>query len=261
MSVGRAFVVGIVGPVAAGQDGGEGAMARVVTIDGPAGAGKSTVARRLADRLGWRFLDTGAMYRAATLAALESGIDPSDEAQRRRLVGSIRVTLTADAVLLDGRDVSREIRSVAVTEASRFLADSPSVRRVLTEWQRDFAREADVVAEGRDQGTLAFPDAFRKYYLTATDEERARRRLADYRSRGLGEGFEFATVLRDIRDRDARDAARAIAPMKPAPDAVVIDTTGMSVEEVIAAMAADIERQCDQEAVPSASVGPTEGGP
>src|SRR5262245_19544513 len=135
-------------------------MRRVVTIDGPAGAGKSTIARLLADRLGWRFLDTGAMFRAVTLAALRSGTDLRDEAALERLVRVIRVDLPTGAVRLDDRDVTREIASVEVTEASRFIADSPAVRRVLMEWQRAFADYQDVVTEGRDQGTLVFPDAF-----------------------------------------------------------------------------------------------------
>jgi cytidylate kinase len=206
-------------------------MHRVVTIDGPAGAGKSTVARRLADRLGWRFLDTGAMYRAATLAALRRGVDLSNKAGLGELVAGLSVSLPPGRVLLDGEDVSDEIRSVEVTRASKFLADCPAVRERLVAWQREFAETADTVTEGRDQGTLVFPDAFRKFFLTAGEEERARRRLADHRARG--EDVRFEDVLADQQARDARDLARAIAPMRPAADATVVDTTGLTVDEVI----------------------------
>lgn len=206
-------------------------MKRVVTIDGPAGAGKSTAARRLADRLGWRFLDTGAMYRAVTLAALRAGVDLSSEAALTHLVSGLSVMLRPGRVLLGDEDVSAQIRSVEVTRASRFVADSPAVRDRLVSWQRDFAAQADTVTEGRDQGTIVFPDAYRKFFLTATDEERARRRVADHAARG--DTVDFEEVLIDQRARDARDQARSIAPMKPAADAMVIDTTGMSLEEVV----------------------------
>jgi CMP/dCMP kinase len=215
-------------------------MRRVVTIDGPAGAGKSTVAKRLAARLGWRFLDTGAMYRAVTLAALRIGTDLTSDAELGKLADSLEVVLTPEAVLLDGQDVTQQIRGVEVTRASKFVADSPSVRRRLMEWQRAFALEQDVVTEGRDQGTLVFPDAFRKYYLTASDEERARRRFADYRDRG--ESVSFESVLQDQRQRDARDAGRSIAPMIPAADATLIDSTGVTIDSVIERLVADIER-------------------
>jgi len=204
---------------------------RVVTIDGPAGAGKSTVARRLAERLSWRLLDTGAMYRAVTLAALRRGVDLGSDRELETLAGGVSVTLPPGRVLLDGEDVSALVRGVEVTRASRFVADSPSVRRRLVEWQRAFARENDVIAEGRDQGTVVFPDAFRKYFLTASLEERARRRHSEFAQRG--DTIAVETVLNDLRERDARDAARAIAPMKPAPDARVIDTTGVALDDVI----------------------------
>jgi CMP/dCMP kinase len=216
-------------------------MRRVVTIDGPAGAGKSTVARRLATRLGWRFLDTGAMYRAVTLAGLRAGIDLMNDAQLGALVAPLEVALCGETVLVDGEDVTQAIRRVDVTQASKYAADSPTVRHRLRDWQRAFALEQDVVAEGRDQGTLVFPDAFRKYYLTASEEERARRRVADYQQRG--ESVSFEAVLQDQRQRDARDSARAIAPMRPADDALVIDSTGMSIDSVVARMEADIEVQ------------------
>lgn len=217
-------------------------MGQVVTIDGPAGAGKSTVARKLAERLGWHFLDTGAMYRAVTLAAIRAGIDLGDEPSRARLVGEVCVELTPDSVRLDGVDVSAAIRSLEVTRATGTLADSPSVRASLREWQRAFARDRNVVTEGRDQGTVVFPDAFRKFFLTASDEERALRRLDDYRAQGHTEAGDLDAVLREIQDRDARDTARVIAPMRPAADAIVIDSTGLGVEDVVEVMMEAIRR-------------------
>ena len=212
---------------------------RVVTIDGPAGAGKSTVAGRLAARLGWRLLDTGAMYRAATLAALRKGLDLTDESALAALVETISVDLPPGRVILDDEDVSESVRSVEVTRACRFVADSPAVRRRLVSWQRAFAESVgDVVTEGRDQGTIVFPDAFRKVYLIATDEERARRRHEEFIKRGASISLE--EVLNDLRSRDASDAARAIAPMRPADDATIIDSTGLNLDDVVARIEAAI---------------------
>src|SRR5271165_2232488 len=206
-------------------------MPRVVTIDGPAGAGKSTVARRLAGDLGWRFLDTGAMYRAVTLAALRSGVDLTSDLDLGELTDRLEVSLPPGQVLLDHQDVTTAIRTVEITEASRFVADSPAVRRRLVQWQRDFATGSDTVTEGRDQGTIVFPDAFRKFFLVAAAEERARRRFADLQA--SGQSLSFESVLEDLRVRDARDVARPIAPMKPAEDAVLIDTSGMTIDQVV----------------------------
>jgi cytidylate kinase len=214
---------------------------RVVTIDGPAGAGKSTVARRLADRLGWRLLDTGAMYRAVALAAVRAGVDMESDEALAALVEALTVELPPGKVLLNGADVSAEVRTVEVTRLTRFAADSPSVRRRLVGWQRTFAQgEGDVITEGRDQGTIVFPDAARKFFLTATDEERARRRHAEFSARGVS--VDLASVLADLRARDAQDGARAIAPMRPADEALVIDTTGLDLEQVVARIEAEILR-------------------
>jgi cytidylate kinase len=207
-------------------------MRRVVTIDGPAGAGKSTVSKRLADRLGWRLLDTGAMYRAVTLAALRVGVDLENDRALGDLATRLSVQLPAGRVLLDGEDVTASVRGVEVTNATQYVAGSPSVRRQLVAWQRAYATENDVITEGRDQGTIVFPDAYRKFFLTASLEERARRRHAEFVARG--EPITLEAVLRGLQERDARDASRAIAPMRPADDALVIDTTGLSLDQVVA---------------------------
>jgi cytidylate kinase len=172
------------------------------------------------------------MYRVVTYAALQLHADLTSEAVLDGLVSGLSICLPPDKVLLNGEDVTRAIRTVEVTRASRFVADSPSVRRRLVEWQRAFAESSDTVTEGRDQGTIVFPDAFRKFFLTASAEERARRRLADLLARD--ETATLESVLADQTARDARDEARAIAPMKPAADAIVFDSSGLNIDEVVA---------------------------
>ena len=207
-------------------------MIRVVTIDGPAGAGKSSVARLLAARLGWRILDTGAMYRAVALAALRRGLDLRSETALGDLVERIEVVVGPDEVYLDGAVVTADIRSPEVTHLTRHAADCPAVRRRLVAWQRAYAAaERDVVTEGRDQGTIVFPDALRKFFLTANDQERARRRQAERAERG--DRTPLAETLRQVRDRDAGDQARAIAPLIAADDATHIDSTGLTLDQVV----------------------------
>jgi len=214
-------------------------MIQVVTIDGPAGAGKSSVARRLAERLGWCLLDTGAMYRAVTLAALRRHVDLHSAAALADLVARIEVVVARNEVMLDGEVVTAAIRTDEVTRLTRHAADCPAVRRQLVAWQRAFAEaERQVVAEGRDQGTIVFPDALKKYYLTANDEERARRRQAE--SLGEEDPAAFAATLKRLRERDAGDHARTIAPLVAAHDARVIDSTGLALEQVVSLMEHEI---------------------
>ena len=215
---------------------------RVATIDGPAGAGKSSAARLLAERLGWRFLDTGAMYRAVTLAALRRGLDPADAPAVAALAEKLAISLPPGRVLLDGEDVSAAIRTPEVTAAIGAVADNPAVRAVLVRAQRAFAAEHDTVTEGRDQGTVVFPDALSKFFLTASPQERARRRHAELRAAGVAHVPSEAEILEAIRRRDAQDEARAIAPLRPAPDALIIDTTGLSLEAVVTRMLDAVRR-------------------
>jgi CMP/dCMP kinase len=204
----------------------------IVTIDGPAGAGKSSAARELARRLGFRFLDTGAMYRAVTLAAKERGLDLTDADRLARLVGEIRVELAGDRVLLDGRDVTREIRTFDITTSIQYAADNPAVRAQLVVWQREAADGFDVVTEGRDQGSVVFPDAQCKIFLTADEQERAERRYRDLV--GRGEQVSFDEVLDAQHHRDERDRTRTVGALLMADDAIEVSTSGLSPAEVVA---------------------------
>jgi CMP/dCMP kinase len=208
----------------------------IVTIDGPAGAGKSSAARELARRLGFRFLDTGAMYRAVTLAARERGYDLADGEQLARLVGEIQVELVGDRVLLDGTDVTTAIRKFDITTVIHHAADNGAVRGQLVEWQRAAAAGSDVVTEGRDQGTVVFPDAECKIFLTADEQERARRRHRDLLARG--EQIPFDEVLANQRLRDQRDLWRAVGALRMAGDAIEVSTDGLAPDEVVARLEA-----------------------
>jgi len=203
----------------------------IVTIDGPAGSGKSSVARSLAERLGFQFLDTGATYRAVALAALRHGLKEADTDQLVRLATESRIELKGERVLLDGEDVSDEIRTSKVTSVIYYAADNPKVREALVLLQRQLAGENNVVTEGRDQGTVVFPDAFCKIFLTASPEERARRRLADLQR--SGEKTTLEKVLADQTRRDERDTNRTAGPLVPALDAIQVNTDGFTLEEVV----------------------------
>ena len=220
----------------------------VITVDGPAAAGKSTVARQLARRLGFQYLDTGAMYRAVTWKALRTGVDLADAQGLSAMAGRTCVELLPDAggaggsrVLCDGRDVTAEIRTPEVTESIYRLADEPGVRRVLIEQQRRMADGADLVAEGRDQGTDVFPDAEAKFYLDASIEERARRRLSDLRADGREADLD--EVVGRMAERDAKDRSRPVGALCKCGDMVVVDSTEMTVDEVVEAMVAEIRRR------------------
>jgi cytidylate kinase len=210
----------------------------MVTIDGPAGAGKSTVARALAERLGFDFLDTGAMYRAVTLAALRAGIDLHDQDALRTLLDGLQLELSAGKVVLNGEDVSRLIRTAEVTAASRPIADSPVVRQRLVTLQRQAAQGKNMVTEGRDQGTVVFPDAACKFFLVADPVERARRRQREMQERG--ENVSLEAILAAQEERDRRDAERDLAPMKPAVDALVVDSTSLTVEQLVDTLEAHV---------------------
>lgn len=219
-------------------------MRGVVTIDGPAGSGKSTVARALARRLGWAYLDTGAMYRAVTLLALRDGVDLNDPEALAVCARQADLQLDYDdqglQVRLNGRDVSGEIRSPEVTDSSHAIAASPGVRGVLVDLQRRIAGDLGaVVAEGRDQGSVVFPDADVKFFLTGDPVVRARRRLAEMRERG--QQAQYQEVYDSIVARDLRDATRDVAPLVKPVGAVAVDTTAMTIEQVVAALAGHVE--------------------
>jgi cytidylate kinase len=198
----------------------------VIAIDGPAGAGKSTVARAVAAELNFTYLDSGAMYRCVALAALEAGIDVDDGTALRPLASGLEIVLDGRHVLLGERDVSTAIREPAVTAAASHVSVHPAVREAMVERQRQLIEAGDYVAEGRDIGTVVSPEAPLKVFLTASDEERARRRAAE-----TGEDFE--SVLDAQRRRDARDSGREHGALRAADDAVELDTTGLGLEEVV----------------------------
>ncbi|MDQ3746688.1 MAG: (d)CMP kinase [Acidobacteriota bacterium] len=210
----------------------------IIAIDGPSGAGKSTLGRRLARELGLLYIDTGAMYRAVALAATAAGVDLSDAERVAEVARRVSIRLEGDPdslrVLLDGRDVSAEIRGEGVGGAASVVSTIPEVRREMVRRQREMGRAGGVVLDGRDIGTVVFPSADVKFFLTAAAEERARRRFDEEQAKAREQSFE--ETLADINERDRRDSTRDDSPLRAASDAVRIDTTRLSVEEVFARM-------------------------
>lgn len=208
----------------------------VITIDGPAGAGKSTVAKALAQRLGFSYLDTGAMYRAMTLKALRAKINLEDVSALVALARKTSIALVTDdrqglKVLLDGEDVAEEIRSLEVTNNTFYIARAPEIREIMVRWQREIGEKQNIVTEGRDVGTVVFPQAARKFYLDADFEERAHRRIRELKDKG--KTFSEEDLKKELHDRDQKDFTRRVGPLKKAEDAVVIDSTHMTADEVV----------------------------
>jgi len=215
--------------------------AMIITIDGPAGAGKSSAARALAKRLGFDFLDTGAMYRAVALAGLRAGVNFDDPAAVTQFLAGLHVDVSPGRVVLNGEDVTGAIRTAEVTAVAGRVAANPLVRRYLVGRQREVAAGRNIVCEGRDQGTVAFPDAACKFFLVADPLERARRRQREMAARG--EKLTLDEVRQAQAVRDQRDASRDVAPMVPAADAVVLDSTSLSPDEVVDRMEQEVRRR------------------
>ena len=213
-----------------------GSQIPVVAIDGPSGSGKGTVSRRVARRAGWHLLDSGALYRLVALAGRRDDLPADDVAGHVERAGSMQVAFgagddDAERVLLDGVDVTAALRSEVAGQGASRVAAWPELRAALLQRQRDFARSPGLVADGRDIGTVIFPTAPLKIFLTATAEERAARRHKQLKDKGSADSL--AALSREIAERDLRDSSRSVAPLRPAEDAVLIDSTGLSVDAVV----------------------------
>ena len=219
----------------------------IITIDGPAASGKSTTARLLAQKLGASFLDTGAMYRAVTFAAIQAGVDLHDQEELLGILEKHKFEFSARqdrmTARIDGNDVTERLRDPQITANAKYIASAPKVREKLVRMQRQFAADhKKIVTEGRDQGTVAFSDADIKFFLTAEPGERAKRRQAELQAKGSGESLE--QIRSAIEERDKKDRLRTVGPLKPAEDAVLIDTTDLNIEEVVETLFGFVKERC-----------------
>ena len=217
----------------------------VLTIDGPSGSGKGTISRHVAERLGWHYLDSGALYRAVGLAAAWEGLDLSDPEAVAHCAARTEIRFDTRGagephVIVNGKDATRQLRTETAGAAASAIAAIPEVRAALRDRQRAFRQPPGLVADGRDMGTVIFPDAAHKVFLTASAEERAERRYKQLKEKGVS--VTLAGLLREILARDARDASRAVAPLRPAEDAERIDTTGLPIDAVVGQVLALVHR-------------------
>lgn len=216
-----------------------------IAIDGPAGAGKSTIAKRIAEIMHLTYVDTGAMYRALGLKAVRSGIDPGNAEAVAPMLTDTAVTFVRkngeQHIVLDGEDVNELIRTEEISHAASVISTLPEVRQKLVSLQQQIARNTDIVMDGRDIGTVVLPNTPYKFYVTASAEVRARRRFIEYRQKGTLGDMTYEDVLNEVRIRDDRDMNRDFSPLRPAEDAVIIDTSEMSIDEAVDAVIEDID--------------------
>lgn len=207
----------------------------IIAIDGPAGSGKSTTARLVAQKLGYIYIDTGAMYRALTLKVIELGIDPNDESSIIKIAENTKIELLYEngnlKVILDGKDVSEKIRSPEVTSLVSIVSAHPKLRDIMVKKQRELGRNGGVVMDGRDIGTVVFPDADLKIFMTADVKERAKRRQKELKAQGFN--VEIEKLIKEIEERDKFDSTREVGPLKKADDAIEIDTTNLTIDEQV----------------------------
>ncbi|OOF88246.1 (d)CMP kinase [Rodentibacter ratti] len=220
-------------------------MGIIITVDGPSGAGKGTLCYALAEKLGYALLDSGAIYRVTALAAIKSAVDLSDEFALAELARNLDIQFIPQNgevnILLNGENVSHLIRTQETADAASKIAIFPQVRAALLQLQRDFAKNNNLIADGRDMGTVVFPEAQVKLFLDASAEERAKRRYKQLQSKGIS--GNFAQILAEIKERDFRDRNREVAPLKPAKDALLLDSTTLSIDEVITQAMAYIQQR------------------